>query len=549
MRTITMRAAEALSVLVLATSVVSTNARTVQVAVVNDFGAATFAGQEAESVQWRHESARKVVNEAQKWFDRLSSASREVPNLELTLVDTLSMRTQAPWETRQLTQEQVLQEFSLWTTDALELRRNPDAFYVLFSTAFQDTSGTSAHGSMASDAPYGVINAGSSSLATLAFRFARVLAISIGAKSDGEEIDDADGAKYSCEPFSSLERGIMHPDFASATTATPTPSDWTWTTCSVHWIEEWFAINPETWNVEDPVAFSSCGNGIIDEDEECDCIGNDEALCDGVSANCPADTFRDDGATCTDTLGRGGTCFQGICAATPTALCQSAGFKGACTNEGEECGLLYCYATAPARNRNRACYEIDQLVSDGTKCDSADVCSAGVCVTSSSVQKLSLHCSDDVLDGDETDVDCGGTDCDPCQVDEKCLVDDDCAQEGNSGLACVEGTCAYTSFDGSNANGDAVASASSQDTVVLTIGVILVSIILAVLLLICFAHIILAIRTSSRNEDDTENNIEPAPSRRTNIYPLATDRPKDKTRARAAENEQPNLMSGWKCSL
>jgi hypothetical protein len=36
-------------------------------------------------------------------------------------------------------------------------------------------------------------------------------------------------------------------------------------------------------------------------------------------------------------------------------------------------------------------------------------------------------CSDGKLDGQETDVDCGGPTCSPCAVGEKCLVNSDCA--------------------------------------------------------------------------------------------------------------------------
>lgn len=36
------------------------------------------------------------------------------------------------------------------------------------------------------------------------------------------------------------------------------------------------------------------------------------------------------------------------------------------------------------------------------------------------------HCLDDMLSGDETDIDCGGDDCDGCGTDKMCVVDRDC---------------------------------------------------------------------------------------------------------------------------
>lgn len=38
-------------------------------------------------------------------------------------------------------------------------------------------------------------------------------------------------------------------------------------------------------------------------------------------------------------------------------------------------------------------------------------------------------CANGVLDGDETDIDCGGADCAPCPVDSVCLADEDCDTE------------------------------------------------------------------------------------------------------------------------
>ena len=46
-------------------------------------------------------------------------------------------------------------------------------------------------------------------------------------------------------------------------------------------------------------------------------------------------------------------------------------------------------------------------------------------------------CADGLVDGDESDVDCGGATCGPCDVGRACVRDDDCA----TGM-CSGGTCA-----------------------------------------------------------------------------------------------------------
>jgi hypothetical protein len=48
------------------------------------------------------------------------------------------------------------------------------------------------------------------------------------------------------------------------------------------------------------------------------------------------------------------------------------------------------------------------------------------------------RCQDGVKDGDETDIDCGGTTCAPCEGGKTCNADSDCAPEVP---ACVSGAC------------------------------------------------------------------------------------------------------------
>jgi hypothetical protein len=81
----------------------------------------------------------------------------------------------------------------------------------------------------------------------------------------------------------------------------------------------------------------------------------------------------------------------------------------------------------------------------GKKCalnaDCVDMaCSAGTCVTPS--------CTDKVLDGTETDVDCGGPSCSPCADGLKCTINESCKS-----LVCKGGKCSAPSCTDGVRNG------------------------------------------------------------------------------------------------
>ncbi len=58
------------------------------------------------------------------------------------------------------------------------------------------------------------------------------------------------------------------------------------------------------------------------------------------------------------------------------------------------------------------------------KCEDNDDCISGFCNSSNRCAKAS--CDDNIKNGDETDVDCGGDDCDKCENDADCKEDSDC---------------------------------------------------------------------------------------------------------------------------
>lgn len=70
---------------------------------------------------------------------------------------------------------------------------------------------------------------------------------------------------------------------------------------------------------------------------------------------------------------------------------------------------------------------------NGKACLDANDCTGGICKDG---RCRSASCSDGVKNGDETDVDCGGADCARCGTGGACNVDDDCT----SGL-CKSGVC------------------------------------------------------------------------------------------------------------
>ena len=79
------------------------------------------------------------------------------------------------------------------------------------------------------------------------------------------------------------------------------------------------------------------------------------------------------------------------------------------------------------------------------KCSLASDCKSGVCSGSVCVAP---SCTDSVKNGDETDVDCGGTTCGACADSKKCILAGDC----KSGV-CTAGACAAPSCTDSVKNG------------------------------------------------------------------------------------------------
>lgn len=80
---------------------------------------------------------------------------------------------------------------------------------------------------------------------------------------------------------------------------------------------------------------------------------------------------------------------------------------------------------------------------NGSACVSDSDCISNHCINGL-CEELNT-CNDNELDGDETDIDCGGS-CNPCNENQHCYTDSDCS----SGLSCVDGLCSQTTTDNDN---------------------------------------------------------------------------------------------------
>jgi len=74
---------------------------------------------------------------------------------------------------------------------------------------------------------------------------------------------------------------------------------------------------------------------------------------------------------------------------------------------------------------------------DGLGCTVSRDCTGEFCAN----QVCSDHCISSKREADETDVDCGGKQCSPCGDDKKCTVADDCASKICTNKLCVPATC------------------------------------------------------------------------------------------------------------
>lgn len=160
---------------------------------------------------------------------------------------------------------------------------------------------------------------------------------------------------------------------------------------------------------------AACNDGVQGEDE----AGVD---CGGACAPCTA------AAGCTSDA----ECAPGACVA---GRCADPSCEDGLTNQdetGADCGGAACPRCAL-----------------GAGCDADADCDEGLFCPAMTGACSPVSCQDDVQNGAERGVDCGGGECPGCEVDTACDAPADC---GSS--SCVEGRCAEPSCEDTVRNGE-----------------------------------------------------------------------------------------------
>lgn len=161
------------------------------------------------------------------------------------------------------------------------------------------------------------------------------------------------------------------------------------------------------WQCRTLTPSESCDNGELDGAEtDVDCGG---AACATVSKQCAAATSTTRAQSCIEDRDCNGRCDANICVS-----CSNAALDGDETDV--DCGGSFCGACSAATTTTAAQQCRSDSDCDTRSCYVTTAGQAGVCVSD----------SNGVQDGDETDVDCGGSTENTCEVGASCVSDSDC---------------------------------------------------------------------------------------------------------------------------
>jgi hypothetical protein len=217
---------------------------------------------------------------------------------------------------------------------------------------------------------------------------------------------------------------------------------------------------------------ASCTDGKTNQDETgIDCGGNTCTKRCGPNQPCLSKADCDSGVcsnsvcqapTCTDTVKNGnesdidcGTACPKLCEDGKTCVgpgdCVSGVCKSATTGAPKTCAVPTC--TDGIKNGNESCSAdhgggCPDKCPQGSTCNLKSDCDATVANIDCIKNVCSVpSCKDGSIDGDETDVDCGGS-CGPCGDAKVCKVNGDCTSKhcaaDSGGLHCAPASCSDT---------------------------------------------------------------------------------------------------------
>jgi hypothetical protein len=210
-------------------------------------------------------------------------------------------------------------------------------------------------------------------------------------------------------------------------------------------------MNPCT---DDACAMGECSNTPIADgsvpgaggDDPADCV--DRMCVAGVDQGVPDDTeVPDDANACTTDVCSGGSPVhmnEPVNTACGDLFCDGMGQCVGCTKAnhcpetGNDCKARTCVdKVCGTMNiamgmgcQGGVCNGMGMCLEclNNTDCEGGSVCMGGMCID---------MCEDGAMNGDETDVDCGGGECPKCKDGDLCDGDGDCESDDCSGGVCV----------------------------------------------------------------------------------------------------------------
>jgi hypothetical protein len=218
---------------------------------------------------------------------------------------------------------------------------------------------------------------------------------------------------------------------------------------------------------------AGCGNKVRDEGEsDVDCGGSCDPCKDGKRCeqdpHCQSNVCEDgfcQEATCKDET-KNGTESDADCGGAGCEKCVDgkkcsgdddcdSGFCGEGTCADPSCGDDAINGGETDLNCGGDCPDCVA----GKQCETDDDCDSKKCLTDEDISVCAASlCDDELENGTESDEDCGGNDCDPCEEGKRCLVGTDCTslvcEAVDDALTCIAATCSDERANGNETGED-----------------------------------------------------------------------------------------------